>query len=48
MTVLLRCAFDNADAAIVSSEQLQEMALGVRLRTRPAASWLFHIEIPRL
>jgi hypothetical protein len=42
MTVLLRCAFDDAAAALVLSHTLRRMPLDPRDRARLATSWLVH------
>jgi hypothetical protein len=44
MTVLLRCAAHDADAAYVLSDLLQRMPIERRTRMRLAASWLLHAE----
>lgn len=42
MTVLLRCAFENAGAALVLSNRLSLMPLHRTDRARLATSWLVH------
>jgi hypothetical protein len=42
MTVLLRCAFDDAAAALVMSHTLRRMPLDPHDRARLATSWLVH------
>jgi len=42
MTVLLRCAFDDAAAAVVMSHVLRKMPLDPHDRARLATSWLVH------
>jgi hypothetical protein len=42
MTVLLRCAFDNAAAALVMSHVLRTMPLDPHDRARLATSWLVY------
>ena len=42
MTVLLRCAFEDAGAALVLSRKLSVMPMDAGVRGRLAASWLVH------
>jgi hypothetical protein len=42
MTVVLRCAFENAGAALALSYAIRKMPLDRRIRGRLATSWLLH------